>query len=57
MPLPAVRPVSEVKKSQMGEGTKEAYRTLRIARSDARLVGVREKREKAKAEEKDAPKK
>ena len=57
VPLPAVKPVSEVKKGEMGEGTKEAYRTLRIARSDARLVGVREKREKAKAEEKDAVKK
>ena len=28
-----------------------AYRKLRLARSNARLVGVREKRAKAKAEE------
>lgn len=45
--------VSETKKSEMGEGTKDAYRVLRNARSEARLVGVREKRAKAKAEEKD----
>ena len=57
VPLPAINPVSEVKKGEMGEGTKEAYRTLRIARSDARLIGVREKREKTKAEDKDAAKK
>ena len=49
--------VSEVKRSEMGEGTKDAYRTLRLARSDARLVGVREKRAKAKAEEATAAKK
>ena len=33
------------------EGEENAYRKLRTARSDARLVGVREKRAKAKAEE------
>jgi len=33
------------------EGEEHAYKTLRTARSDARLVGVREKRAKAKAEE------
>ena len=49
--------VSEVKRSEMGEGTKDAYRTLRLARSDARLVGVREKRAKVKAEEATAAKK
>ena len=57
VPLPAVQPVSEISKSKMGEGTKEAYRTLRIARSDARLVGVREKRAKTKADEAAAAKK
>lgn len=36
--------------------TDKAYRKLRDARSEARLVGVREKRAKAKAEEKDAKK-
>lgn len=49
--------VTEVKKSEMGEGTKNAYRTLREARSEARLVGVREKRAKAKAEDSAATKK
>jgi large subunit ribosomal protein L13e len=49
--------VGEVKRSEMGEGTKDAYRTLRLARSDARLVGVREKRAKTKADEATAAKK
>merc|ERR1712137_608308 len=39
------------------EATENAYRKLRDARSEARLVGVREKRAKAKAEEADAKKK
>ena len=44
--------VSEVKRSEMPESTEGgAYRTLREARSEARLVGVREKRAKQKAEE------
>jgi large subunit ribosomal protein L13e len=37
--------------------TENAYKTLRGARSDARLVGVRDKRAKAKAEEAEAKKK
>ena len=45
--------VTEKRKGDMGEGTKDAYRVLREARSEARLVGVREKRAKAKAEEKE----
>ncbi|KAG6995839.1 lysophospholipase 2 [Physcia stellaris] len=49
--------IGEVKTSDMGEGTTDAYATLRKARSDARLVGVREKRAKAKAEGDSAPKK
>ncbi|KAL8831701.1 MAG: hypothetical protein Q9191_000711 [Dirinaria sp. TL-2023a] len=49
--------IGEIKRSDMGEGTKDAYRTLRLARSDARLVGVREKRAKAKAEESQTAKK
>lgn len=49
--------VSEVSRSDMGEGTKDAYRVLREARSEARLVGVREKRAKAKADEAQASKK
>ncbi|KAI9793189.1 MAG: 60S ribosomal protein L13 [Peltula sp. TS41687] len=48
---------SEVQKSEMGEGEKEAYRRLREVRSEARLVGVREKRAKAKADEAQSAKK
>lgn len=47
---------SEVKRSEMPKGEENAYMKLRIARSDARLVGVREKRAKAKAEEAEAKK-
>ncbi|KAL8999394.1 MAG: hypothetical protein Q9188_005889 [Gyalolechia gomerana] len=49
--------IGEVSKGDMPEGTEGAYRKLREARSDARLVGVREKRAKAKAEESQATKK
>lgn len=49
--------IGEVDKSDMPEGEKAAYRRLREARSEARLVGVREKRAKAKAEEKEGAKK
>ncbi|KAI4169707.1 MAG: hypothetical protein LQ346_008940 [Caloplaca aetnensis] len=49
--------IGEVSKDDMPEGTENAYRKLRDARSDARLVGVREKRAKAKAEEASATKK
>ena len=48
---------SEVKRSEMGEGDKAAYRRLREAMIDARLVGIREKRAKAKADEASAQKK
>lgn len=48
---------SETKKSEMGKGTEAAYRVLRDARSEARLVGVRERRAKAKADEAAASKK
>ena len=41
----------------MGEGESAAYRKLRDARSEARLVGVREKRAKAKDDEATAAKK
>ncbi|KIX04324.1 uncharacterized protein Z518_05191 [Rhinocladiella mackenziei CBS 650.93] len=47
----------EIKKGDMPEGEENAYRKLRLARSDARLVGVREKRAKAKAEAEEAKKK
>ena len=49
--------IGEVSKSDMPEGEEGAYRKLRDARSEARLVGVREKRAKAKAEEAAATKK
>jgi large subunit ribosomal protein L13e len=49
--------VTEISKSELPKVEKSAYRTLRDARSEARLVGVREKRAKAKAEEAAAAKK
>lgn len=49
--------IGEVSTSDMPEGEEAAYRKLRDARSEARLVGVREKRAKAKAEESAAAKK
>ena len=53
--------VNEIKvpeaKPNSVQGEKDAYRTLRVARSDARLVGVREKRAKIKAEQAEAAKK
>ncbi len=49
--------IGEVSKSDMPEGEKAAYRKLRDARSEARLVGVREKRAKAKADDSAAAKK
>ncbi|KAL9617491.1 MAG: hypothetical protein Q9160_007702 [Pyrenula sp. 1 TL-2023] len=48
---------TEVKRSQLPKGEENAYRKLRLARSDAKLVGVREKRAKAKAEEAETKKK
>ena len=49
--------IGEIKISDMGEGESAAYRKLRDARSEARLVGAREKRAKAKADEASAAKK
>ena len=49
--------IGEISMSDLPEGEKAAYRRLRDARSEARLVGVREKRAKAKAEESAATKK
>ena len=48
--------ISEIKRDEMGEGEEGAYRRLRTARSDARLVGVREKRAKLKKDEEAAKK-
>ena len=42
--------VTEIKKSDIPKSDESAYTKLRKARSDARLVGVREKRAKEKAE-------
>ncbi|RMJ22996.1 60S ribosomal protein L13 [Aspergillus sp. HF37] len=49
--------ITHVKRDSMPKGEEAAYRRLRLARSDARLIGVREKRAKAKAEEAAAAKK
>lgn len=48
---------SEISKGDLPKGEENAFRKLRVARSDARLVGVREKRAKAKADAEEAKKK
>jgi large subunit ribosomal protein L13e len=58
----SVLPIKNVKELEEGpignyEATENAYRKLRDARSEARFVGVREKRAKAKADEADSKKK
>jgi large subunit ribosomal protein L13e len=57
-PIPtSVSAVKVIKKSEMPKAADGgAYRTLRVARSNARLVGVREKRAKEKAEAESAKK-
>lgn len=57
-----ILPISNATKFEEGpignyKGEENAYRKLRDARSEARLIGVREKRAKAKAEEDAAKKK
>ena len=49
--------ISEVKKGDMPKGEEAAYTKLRTLRADARYVGVREKRAKAKEEAEEAKKK
>jgi large subunit ribosomal protein L13e len=50
--------LKEIKKNEMPKGVEGgAYRKLREERSEARLVGVREKRAKAKAEAEESKKK
>jgi len=49
--------ITEISRSDLPKGEEAAYRKLRDARSEARLVGVREKRAKSKAESEDAKKK
>lgn len=51
-----VEAVTEVKKADMPKGD-EAFQRLRLARIDARQLGARQKRAKAKAEEAAAKKK
>ncbi|KAI9719710.1 MAG: 60S ribosomal protein L13 [Chrysothrix sp. TS-e1954] len=55
-PIENVRQVKEVELSKV-KGEDDAYKKLRLARSEARLVGVRDKRAKAKAEQEAATKK
>ena len=54
-----IKNVVEVKEAKVSDEKSEenAYKKLRIARSDARQVGVREKRRKAKEDEEAAKKK
>ena len=49
--------VIQEEKLSENPSTENAYRTLRDARSEARLIGKREKRAKAKAEEEENKKK
>ena len=51
LPIENVATVAEVDPHDVQGEEGGAYRKLRLARSNARLVGVREKRAKAKAEE------
>ncbi|KAK2760310.1 60S ribosomal protein L13 [Arachnomyces sp. PD_36] len=55
--ISAAEAVTDIKKGDMPAGETAAYTRLREARSEARLVGVREKRAKAKADEAAAAKK
>lgn len=54
-----IKNVVEFEEGPIGnyKGEENAFRKLRDARSEARLVGVREKRAKAKAEEAESKKK
>ena len=49
--------VTEISRDDLPKGEENAYKRLREARSEARLVGVREKRAKAKAEAEESKKK
>ena len=57
LPIKNVVEATEIDPREVQGEEGGAYRKLRIARSNARLVGVREKRAKAKAEEAAATKK
>lgn len=56
LPIKNVPGITEVKAGSE-KSDEHAYKTLRTARSDAKLVGVREKRKKAKEDEENAKKK
>ena len=49
--------LSEIKRGDLPKGEENAYAKLRRARSDKRYAGIREKRQKAKAEAEEAKKK
>ena len=51
LPLPTAPPAVTERKIDEAEKKERQYERLRKARSDARLIGKREKRAKAKAEE------
>lgn len=53
----AAEAITYVKRDDLPKGEEAAYRRLRDSRSEARYVGVREKRAKAKAEEAETAKK
>jgi large subunit ribosomal protein L13e len=55
----AIKNIPKVTEAKIADEKSEenAYKKLRLARSDARLVGVREKRTKAKEDEENAKKK
>lgn len=55
--ITAAEAVTEISRSDLPEGEKNAYRRLREARSEARYLGAREKRAKDKAEADEAAKK
>ncbi|KAH8690949.1 60S ribosomal protein L13 [Talaromyces proteolyticus] len=55
--ISAAEAVTEISRSDLPEGEKAAFRRLREARSEARYLGIREKRAKAKADEAEAAKK
>eukprot|EP01136_Pigoraptor_vietnamica_P015301 Opistho-1_new@58310 len=57
LPVVQVHPRLKARKITEDEVKHSAFRTLRIARADARLVGIREKRRKQKEEEEKMAKK
>ena len=54
-PIVNSKEVKEISLAEAGE-SEDVYRKLRVARSDAKLIGVRAKRAKAKTDEENAKK-